>query len=74
MEFSPLPYLKHRAITALEKIADNLERISLKLDDIEAAIDRHGSVVSTIDTNSIAHSLDGIVGSLDAIDASIYTH
>ena len=60
-----------RFISALEIIASNLEKISLKLDDIEAAIDRHGSILSSLDTDGITSTLSEIGSTLTAMDASI---
>ena len=65
------PHRFDRFISALETIASNLEKISLKLDDIEAAIDRHGSILSSIDTSAIVGELSDIDSTLTAMDASL---
>ena len=65
------PHRFDRFISVLETIASNLEKISLKLDDVEAAIDRHGSILSSLDTGSITSTLADIESTLTAMDASI---
>ena len=45
--------------------------ISLKLDDVEAAIDRDGSILSSLDAGSIASTHVDIESTLTAMDASI---
>ena len=60
-----------RFISALEIIASNLEKISLKLDDVEAAIDRNSSILSSLDTDGINSTLSEIGSTLTSMDASI---
>ena len=60
-----------RFISALEIIASNLEKISLKLDDVEAAIDRNSSILSSLDTDGITSTLSEIGSTLTSMDASI---